>query len=230
MIDETLEIKTDIILLDVVGYSLMNNEEQLRAVKVIHADLTKEIHFIAEVTNLRNNEVVLDFVPTGDGLYILVNPQVCGYGIPLAISIRNYLLWFASHQSERLYHGVRVAVHMGKALSFTGVNNCRNYAGDGMNDCARLLSVNDEAATRFCGDTNYVIASEAACFWFHKLFANDKAKQFLATMQFKMSSQHQIIDKHQKVHNARLVDAFRLAFMPPPNFLRPRKRGSISEA
>jgi hypothetical protein len=230
MSNVSLEITTDIILLDLVGYSLLNNEEQLRAVEVLHSDLTKEINFIAEIANLRNCELVLDLVPTGDGLYVLVNPQICGYGIPLAISIRNYLLWFASHQPDRLYHGVRVAVHMGKVLSFQGVNERRNYVGDGMNDCARLLSVADEAAVRFCGDTNYVIASEAACVWFHRLFADDKAKQFLATMKFKMSSQYQITDKHRKIHNVHLVDAFRLAFIPPPNFLRPRKRATTSNA
>ncbi|SRR6266404_4218693 len=230
MNSEKFEITTDIILIDVVKYSLLANEEQLRAVEVIQFDLTKQIHFMAELTNLRNSEVVLGFVSTGDGLYVVVNPQICGYGIPLGFSIRNYLLWLSSHQKDALYPGIRVAIHMGKCLSFTDVNGSRNYIGDGPNDCARLLSVRDDEAIRFCGDTNYVVASEAACGWFHELFQSQESERFLSTMKFKMSKQFHIVDKHKKIHRAHLVDGFRGAFIQPPNFLRPRKRAKLYQS
>lgn len=228
MSSETLQITTDIVLVDVVGYSLLSDEDQLRTVEIIQADLTKEIHFVTELTNLRKHEVVIDFVTTGDGMYVLVNPQVCGYGIPLALSIRNYLLWLSSHQANAVYGGIRAAVHTGTVLSFPDVNGFTNYVGAGMNDCARLLAVSDEVAVRFCGDKNYVVASDTACYWFHKLFANHEAKQFLSTMKFRMSDLCEIIDKHKKAHNAYLVEAFRLGFIPPPNFVRPRKRGRMA--
>jgi hypothetical protein len=223
MINQTLEIKTDIVLLDIIGYSLLSDDEQLSTVEVLQSDLTNQIHFTSELSNLRNTEVVLGYAPTGDGMYILVNPQICGYGVVLGLSIRNFLLWLSRHQSNALYQGVRVSVHMGRALSFTDVNGVTNYVGDGMNDCARLLSVADEDAIEFNGDKNYVIASETACYWFNKLFASRQAKQFLSTMAFKMSALHIITDKHSKVHKGYLVDSVRHTFIPPPNFLRGRK-------
>lgn len=224
MNNQTLEITTDIILIDVVGYSLLSNEEQLHVVEIINTQLSKQIHFMAEYMNLRKEEFVLGFVPTGDGMYVLLNPQLCGYGVLLGLSIRNYLLWMSSEVLNGLYKGVRAGIHMGTVLSFRDVNGCANYVGGGLNDCARLLSVKDEDAMTFCGHTDYVIASESAYFWFRKLFNGKEAEEFLSTMRFKISSQIQIIDKHMEVHNAYLIDAFKYVTIPPPNFIRSRKR------
>ncbi len=224
MASQTLEITTDIVLLDLIGYSLLSNDQQLASMDVLQVDLTKEVHFASELSNLRKSEVVLGYASTGDGIYIVVNPQICGYGVLLGLSIRNFLLWLSKHQSNAFYEGVRVAVHMGKALTFTDVNDVTNYVGDGMNDCSRLLSVRDEDAVNFGGDKNYVIASESAHYWFRKLFDTDERKQFLSTMQFRRSPRLRITDKHSKVHHAYLVEATRNAFIPPPNFVRPRKR------
>jgi hypothetical protein len=222
--DPTLEITTDIVLIDIVGYSLLSDEEQLLAVDVVNTYLSQQILFLSELMNLRKEEVIIGFIPTGDGMYILLNPQVCGYGIMLGPSIRNYLLWISSVELNSLYKGVRAGIHMGKVLTFNDVNGCRNYVGGGLNDCARLLSITDEAATAFGGDTNYVVASESACFWFSKLYKGDEAERFLSTMKFKMSDQIQITDKHKKIHSAYLIDLSRCVQIQPPNFIRPRKR------
>jgi hypothetical protein len=224
MSNQTLEITTDIILIDVVGYSLLSNEEQLHVVEIINTQLSTQIHFMAEYMNLRKEEVVLGFVPTGDGMYVLLNPQLCGYGVLLGLSIRNYLLWMSTEVLNGLYKGVRAGTHMGTVISFRDVNGCANYVGSGLNDCARLLSVKDEDAMTFCGHTDYVVASESAYFWFRKLFNGKEAEEFLSTMRFKISAQIQIIDKHMKVHNAYLIDAFKHMTVPPPNFIRSRKR------
>jgi hypothetical protein len=64
---EKFEITTDIILVDVVKYSLLANEEQLCTVEMIQFDLTKQIYFMAELTNLRtifklSSEVVCQMI------------------------------------------------------------------------------------------------------------------------------------------------------------------------
>jgi hypothetical protein len=224
MSNPTLKITTDIILIDIVGYSLLTNEEQLYTVEVINTDLSKWIHFMAELTNLRKEEVLLGFIPTGDGMYLLLNPIICGYGIPLALSIRNYLIYTSKELMKSLYQGVRAGVNMGTVLSFDDVNGNRNYVGSGLNDCARLLSIKNEDAIKFCGDTNYVVVSESAYFWFRKLFSGDDAESFLSSMEFKMSEQIQITDKHTNVHNAYLIEVSRYVGIQPPNLLRSRKR------
>lgn len=219
----TLEITTDIVLIDVVGYSLLTNEEQLYTVNAISAGLSAWIPFMAELSDLRKEEVLLGFIPTGDGMYVLLDPRSCGYGILLGLSIRNYLLWTSTEFSNGLYEGVRVGINMGKMLSFNDVNGNPNYVGDGLNDCARLLSIRNEEAIAFCGDTNYVVASENALYWFRKLYNGDEAERFLSTMKFRMSEQIQIVDKHKKAHSAYLIDATRHAGIQPPN-PRPRKK------
>lgn len=83
MARETSHITTDIVLLDVIGYSLLSNDEQLATMDVLHFDLTKEIHLTSELSKLKKSEVVLGYAPTGDGLYVVVNPEICGYGVVL---------------------------------------------------------------------------------------------------------------------------------------------------
>jgi hypothetical protein len=219
----TLEITTDIVLIDVVGYSLLTNEEQLRTVSAIGAELSIWLHFLAELVDLRKEEVVLGFIPTGDGMYVLLSPQVCGYGILLGLSIRNYLLWTSTEFLNGLYQGVRVGINMGKMLSFNDVNGGKNYVGDGLNDSSRLLAIKDEDAIAFSGDTNYVVASESAYYWFRRLYKGEDAEGFLSSIKFRTSEQIQIIDKHKKTHNAYLIDATRYAAIQPPN-PRPRKK------
>lgn len=222
--NDTLQITTDIVLVDVAGFSLLSDANQLQTVEIINSYLTSQVHFLAELNNLRKDEVISGFVPTGDGIYIVLNPQVCGYGVLLALSVRNYLLWVSTVEFDGLYSGVRAAANMGTILTFTDVNNCRNYVGSGMNNCQRLLSIKKEDAISFCGDTNYVVASESAMFWFHKLYRGNDCSSFLLTSKFKESDQLRIIDKHKQEHRAYLVDISRLAGFQPPNHIRPRKR------
>ena len=222
--NDTLQITTDIVLVDIAGFSLLSDAKQLDVAEIINSYLTNQVHFLAELNNLRKDEVISGFVPTGDGIYIVLNPQVCGYGVFLALSVRNYLLWVSTVEFDGLYSGVRAAANMGTILTFTDANNCRNYIGSGMNNCQRLLSVPKEDAISFCGDTNYVVASETAMYWFHKLYSSSDCARFLLTSKFKESAQLRITDKHNQEHHAYLVDIFRLAGFQPPNRIRPRKR------
>lgn len=221
----TLEITTDIILIDVVGYSKLPNEDQLRTVNEIGAGLSTWVHFLAEMSDLRKGEVFVGFIPTGDGMYVLLNPIVCGYGLLLGLSIRNYLVWNSECFLKGLYKGVRVGINTGKILSFDDVNGNRNYVGDGLNDCARLLSIEDQDAIAFSGDTSYVVASESAYYWFGQLYAGADGRRFLSTIRFRISEQKQITDKHNKTHTAYLVEASRSAAIQPPNRRPRRKRG-----
>jgi hypothetical protein len=221
----TLEITTDIILIDVVGYSKLPNADQLRTVNEIGAGLSTWVHFLAELTDLRKEEVFIGFIPTGDGMYVLLNPSVCGYGLLLGLSIRNYLVWNSECFLNGLYEGVRVGINTGKMQPFADVNGNRNYVGDGLNDCARLLSIGDQDVMAFSGDSSYVVASESAYYWFRQLYAGADGGQFLSTIRFRISERKQITDKHHKTHTAYLVEASRSAAIQPPNRRPRRKRG-----
>jgi hypothetical protein len=224
----TLEITTDIILIDVVGYSLLPNEEQLRTVKEIGAGLSTWVHFLAELSDLRKEEVFIGFIPTGDGMYVLLNPSVCGYGLLLGLSIRNYLVWNSECFLKGSYKGVRVGINTGKMLPFDDVNGTQNFVGDGLNDCARLLKIEDQEAIAFSGDTSYVVASESAYYWFRQLYTGGDASRFLSTIRFRISEQKQITDKHDKTHTAYLVEASRSVALQPPNRAKRKKETTAS--
>ncbi|MFN2453531.1 MAG: hypothetical protein ABR577_04860 [Pyrinomonadaceae bacterium] len=211
----TIKFTTDIILIDVVGYSSLPNEYQLFTVEAINECISKSLAFWSALKFLKREDVLLGFIPTGDGVYIILNPTVCGYGIFLGLSLRNHLLYISSGMRE-LYKGIRVGINMGDVLPVNDINGNRNYVGDGLNDCARLLSVKEEDAITFYGDSNYVVASESAYYWFSKLYIGDEVSEFLSTIKFKRSDKIVIVDKHKKVHNAYMVESTRYIAIQPP--------------
>src|SRR5205085_11119302 len=114
------------------------------------------------------------FISTGDGFYVILNPDMQGHGVLLGLSLRNYLLWMSSNMND-LYRGVRVAINHGEVLPFIDMNGCKNYVGDGLNDCSLLLEAHKgdgkEFVNDFCGDLNYVVASESAYSVFVKMYS-----------------------------------------------------------
>jgi hypothetical protein len=210
-----IEITTDIILIDVVGYSLLTNEEQLHTVEIISQSIPKLLSFMSAY---KKYDIALDFIPTGDGVYIILNHNVCGYGVLLGLGIRNHLLWTSTEFLANLYKGVRVAIHMGKVLPLNDINGNRNYVGDGLNDCARLLSSKNikKKGETFCGDQNYVVASESAFYRFSELFKGQEAASHLSIIKFKKSHKLWFGDKHKKRHKAYLVESSRQALNLPP--------------
>ena len=209
------KIETEIILADVVGYSLLSNEEQLATVETISAFIPRTLSFWAKIKKMQDEQLLLGSITTGDGFYIILNPKIRGFGILLGLSLRNYLLWLSSELGG-LYQGARVAINAGYVLPFIDMNGSRNYVGDGLNDCSRLLSLKAEEAMGFCGDSNYAIASDTACQWFTGSFGDDKSKNFLSSIKFRKSERIQIIDKHKKVHSGRLVELNRQVLIQPP--------------
>jgi hypothetical protein len=209
------EITTDILLIDVVDYSLLANEDQLHTVEIISQSIPKLLSFMSAY---KKYGIVLDFIPTGDGVYIILNHNVCGYGMLLGLGIRNYLLWVSREFVDNLYRGVRVAIHKGKVLSFNDINGNRNYVGDGLNDCARLLSSKNikKKGEAFCGDSNFVVVSESAFSWFSEVFKGDEAASDLSVIKFRRSSKVWFADKHRKRHKSYLVESSRHAMNLPP--------------
>lgn len=209
------KIETEILLADVVGYSLLSNEEQLATVETISEFIPRTLSTWARIKKIQDEELLLGSITTGDGFYILLNPKIRGFGILLGLALRNYLLWLSSEMGG-LYQGARVAVNAGYVLPFTDMNGSRNFVGDGLNDCSRLLSFKAEDAIEFCGDSNYAIASDEAWHWFNALFGDEKSQGFLSSIKFRKSERVQVTDKHKKVHNGFLVELNRQVLIQPP--------------
>ncbi|MGA2678521.1 MAG: hypothetical protein ABSF37_04360 [Sedimentisphaerales bacterium] len=217
--------RTDILLLDVVGFSKLPNDKQLATAIVITKELKETIGLLTRLTFVQKDEVVLGFIPTGDGFYVILHPAFAGYGIFLAISLRSSLL-LAAKRAKNLFSGIKTAVHLGDAFPFEDITGKTNFVGDGLNDCARILNAKADQcpAPKIPEDDNYVVISESAYNQFEITYPvsednkiSKDNKVFLNTIGFKKSDFFKITDKHKKVHVACFIECSRhVAIQPPP--------------
>lgn len=210
---------TDILLFDIVGFSKLSNDDQFITASIITEKLKETTGILMSQTFLERHEVVLGFIPTGDGFYVILQPEFAGYGVFLAISVRSSIL-LASKQMDNLFTGVKSAVHLGYAILFTDITGNENYVGDGLNDCARLLcaSVEKSPTEGIPTDENYIIVSTSAYDQFEKVYPqSDQILSFFNAIDFGKSDRFSIVDKHGKEHHAYFIECSRhVAIKPPP--------------
>lgn len=210
--------KTDILLMDVVGFSCLPNEKQLATAMVITEKLKETIGLLVNQALLDQPEVVLGFVPTGDGFYVILQPEFAGYGVFLAASLRSSLL-LASKKSGVLFAGIRTAVHLGDALPFVDITTKRNFVGHGLNECAQFLEATPQQSPTegIPEDSNYLIVSEPAWAWFGKAYpASEQMEEFFGTIKFRWSESFMVVGKHGREHEVRFVECSRHMAIKPP--------------
>ncbi len=211
-------ITTDILLVDVIGFSKLSTEDQFKTVYLLSAEIKNLLKIMLGQAFRKEQEVILGFVPTGDGFYLLLHPAIAGYGVLLALSLRTCIL-HVQKRSNSLFAGIRVAVHLGEAVPFTDIAGHPNFVGDGMNVCARLLGANERQSPThgLPVDTNFVIASSAALEYFeHTFISSDTRRSFLDVIKYSKSEMFSITDKHDIEHQAHFVEASRHAAINPP--------------
>lgn len=209
---------TDIILFDVVGYSLLSDEEQFKTILAINQQLEWFLKVLGDQSFIKKEEMVLGFAPTGDGDYVILNPRIAGYGIFLAISLRTALLQL-KNQTNNLFPGLRIAVDFGTAISIKDIAGNQNFVGSGLNDCARLFSAKPDIvkAQKHLQDENYIIVSSAAFRLFKEVYSGEEVTKILNTViQFKIGEEVIIPDKHGKEHKAHYVESHRKIAITPP--------------
>lgn len=207
---------TDIILFDIVGYSLLSDEDQYKTISIINTTLKDFLLVLFGQSFLNIEEVVIGVVPTGDGAYIILNHQVAGYGLFLALSLRSKLL-LLKKQSNDLFSGLRTATHYGTAIPIEDLNGNKNFVGTGLNDCTRLLSIepNIIEQQRHIKDENYIIVSSAAYHQFREKYSGKEIEKFLRTIKFEIGNEVTFLDKHKKEHKAYFVDSSRFVAITP---------------
>ena len=67
-------ITTDIILADIVGFSELNDYDQHRVAREFTSELERTVDVLAWGGHRETTELILAFVPTGDGFYVLLQP------------------------------------------------------------------------------------------------------------------------------------------------------------
>jgi hypothetical protein len=210
-------ILTDILLLDIVGYSKLPDSVQYHCIQIIQ-DLSKQHLEILGRRLPKDMKLVIGFIPTGDGFYFILNPAVAGYGPLLALALRN--AFHVSKESIRnFYEGVRVAAHSGTAIPFRDINRQMNFVGSGLNDAARLLSPNEKTvaeAVAFAADKSFVVASGIAMKHFFEAYGQQH--EWLRSFAFRHSGPNRFRDKHEKEHTLHFIESDRkVAILAPPD-------------
>ncbi len=223
---------TEIILADIIDFSLLSAEKQYAAVRNMTGLLDSRLRLMSGLAFWRLDEIVLSFVPTGDGFYILLQPLAAGYGLFLAISLRSSIL--TGMEPPDLLKGVRFAVHVGECFAFRDITGKENWIGPGLNECARLISAKPEQSPNegIPADQSFIIVSEREYAYFRQRFRETPGMaRFLDSLKVKLSDEFDFVDKHGIKHTARFVESSRhVAVNPPaPPDLEERRRKFVEE-
>ena len=218
---------TGILLADVVDFAALplppdrQSEGQIVIAENLTNALREAIGILAAGSHRASAELVLGFVPTGDGFFILLPPDLAGYALFLAHSLRVSLLPKKS-KGPSILRGIRFAVHYGEAAPFLDITGKQNFVGTGMNDCAYMLDgakkrQRDNPPSGISIDESFIAISEAGLASFRTLYPDTPDfRSFLSAVKFSQSDQFEVVDKHDNPHSCRFVEFSRYALFNPP--------------
>ncbi len=207
--DKKKVLKTDIVLIDVIGFSKLESLQQLEIINFITITYKKMIEHMLSNSNMPLSKLIVGFVSTGDGFYCILNPRLKGYGTILGLSF-NHLSDEIS-KKFRYFRGMKIAVHNGDVYEFTDILGQKNFIGDGLNDCARYLELkNYSVSTVMVSDSAYASLKK-----FLSIFKDFNT--LLIQKGFKHSEQYSFLDKHGKQKKGSLVWLRNSGIINPPN-------------
>ncbi len=202
-------LKTDIVLIDIIGFSKLQPLKQLEIINFITITYKKMIEHMLENSSMQLSKLIVGYVSTGDGFYCILNPRLKGYGTILGLSF-NHLSDEISKRF-RYFRGMRIAVHNGDVYEFTDILGQKNFIGNGLNDCARYLELKNYSIST-------VMVSDSAYETFKKFLAIFKDFNTLLIQKgFKHSGQYTFKDKHGNEKIGSLVWLRTPGIINPPN-------------
>lgn len=208
-INKNRALRTDIVLLDVIGFSRLEPLQQLEIINFVTETYKKTIEHMLENSNMPLSKFIVGFVSTGDGFFCVLNPRLKGYGAILGLSF-NYLSEKISSK-YRYFKGMKIAVHTGDVYEFTDILGQKNFIGDGLNDCARYLELkNYSVSTVMVSDTAYESLKT-----FLSIFRDFNT--LLAQKGFKHSNEYTFNDKHGNEKRGFLIWLRKPGIINPPN-------------
>lgn len=220
----------DIVLIDIIGFSKLDDPLQYRVIVELTEQIKHLLSLHSSLTLRSANELIIHYIPTGDGAYFLINPILNGYGVFLALSLRNYILSVKKH-SKYNFIGIRAACNHGIVMPFDDISGNTNYVGSGLNDCFRILRPIKQDVDRFFeknGDSNFVVCSSAAIECFRSAYSSFLSSEDIVDYDFSISDPLSIKDKHGRSHQSHFVEMNRniLPNPPLPGDIESRLRGN----
>ncbi len=200
---------TDIVLIDVIGFSKLDSDEQFEIINFLTKSYSKMIEKMLVNSNMPLSKLILGFVSTGDGFFCILNPRLKGFGSILGLSFNH----FSEHIAKKYpyFEGIRIAVHTGKVHEFQDILGNKNYIGDGLNDCARYLELKNYTIST-------VMVSDSAFESLKRFLALYKDFHLLLIQrEFKHSAMYTFEDKHGNKKQGCLIWLRKSGIINPPN-------------
>ena len=211
-------IETDIVLIDIIDFSRLEMSKQLELITFLSQSYKKMIQKMLENSGIPLEKMLQGIIPTGDGFYCILHPNLRGFGSILGLSFIHFSDFISKEYPY--FKGIRVAVHTGKVHRFEDILGHKNFVGDGLNECARYVEIKNLVA-------NAVFISDTA-FESLQLFLNEHNdfSDLLKKCDFRHSAMHTFHDKHKIKRNCYLIWMRKGGIIPPPkqDFLTPTRR------
>ena len=211
-------IETDIVLIDIIDFSRLEMSRQLELITFLSQSYKKMIRKMLENSGIPLEKMLQGIIPTGDGFYCILHPNLKGFGPILGLSFIHFSDFIS--REYPYFKGVRVAVHTGKVHRFEDILEHKNFVGDGLNECARYVEIKNLVA-------NTVFISDSA---FNSLQTfldeHDDFSDLLKKCEFRYSALHSFKDKHGFLRNGYLIWMRQGGIIPPPkqDWLSPRRK------
>lgn len=211
-------IETDIVLIDIIDFSRLEMSKQLELITFLSQSYKKMIQKMMENSGIPLEKMLQGIIPTGDGFYCILHPNLRGFGPILGLSFIHFSDFISKEYPY--FKGIRVAVHTGKVHRFEDILGHNNFVGDGLNECARYVEIKNLVA-------NTVFISDTA-FESLQTFLNEHNdfSDLLKKCEFRHSALHIFHDKHEIKRNGYLIWMRQGGIIPPPkqDWLTPKRR------
>ncbi len=200
---------SDIVLVDIIGFSKLNISSQQEIISYISKSYKKMITMMLQNSNMLLEQLLTGIIPTGDGFFCILHPNFRGYGAILALSF-NHLSELISKKYS-YFQGIHIAVHTGIVHRFIDILDHENYVGHGLNECERYLSAQKRQIS------TVVISKKAYESLERFLLTHQDFHSLLMEREFKFSPPFIFDDKHHNKHTAYTIWMRRGGIINPPN-------------
>jgi len=201
-------ILSDIVLVDIIGFSKLDIDAQQQIISYISKTYKKMIDTMLRYSHLRLDELLVGIIPTGDGFFCILHQHYRGFGAILALSF--------NHLSEQItkkysyFRGIRIAVHTGEVHQFIDILGHNNFVGYGLNECERYISSQDHQIS------TVVISEEAYLSLEIFLKRHKDFHELLIAMEFKFSPPFSFQDKHGNTRSGYMIWMRKGGIINPP--------------
>ena len=207
--DKKVILNTDVVLIDIIGFSDLDSMKQFKCINFITNIYRKMIAQMLKNSNMSLNKFILGLVSTSDGFYCILNPRLQGYGAILGLSFDH--LSYQISKKLKYINGMRIAVHNTQIYEFKDILGHTNIIGDGLDECSGYLEFKYHAIST-------VLVSDSAYISFTKFLSIYKDyNALLIEKGFKHSEIYTFKDTHNEEKKGTLIWLGESGIINPPN-------------